>query len=207
MEKTAENNPETFTDTLRTRFKNIAVPIAAFLLRLGLKPNTVTLFGLIGHFVAGYFIIRGMLSIGGLVVLFMAPFDFLDGTMARLRGESTKLGAFIDSITDRYSEFVLFGSLLLFYLQQQDWLACVLVYLAITGSVMVSYIRSKAEGLQFEAKIGLLSRVERYIVLVPGLIFGYPILSIWIIAILANFTALQRVYHVRNQAVHEHQKD
>jgi CDP-diacylglycerol--glycerol-3-phosphate 3-phosphatidyltransferase len=75
-----------------------------------------------------------------------------------------------------------------------------LVLLAATGSIMVSYTRARAESLKFSAKIGLLSRAERYLILIPGLIFGYPRVSLWILAILTHFTAIQRVWFVRRQA-------
>jgi CDP-diacylglycerol--glycerol-3-phosphate 3-phosphatidyltransferase len=194
-----KKEPKTFSDFLRTAFKGIVEPIAAFLIRLGIKPNTVTLSGLVGHIVAGYLVIIGHVTAAGIVTLVMAPVDFLDGTMARLSGESSILGAFVDSVTDRYSELILLGCLLAYFLQKQDWISCLGIYAAASGSILVSYIRSKAEGLGFNAKIGLLSRVERYIILVPAMIFNYPMIGIWIIAVLANFTALQRIWHVRQQ--------
>jgi len=191
---------KTFTDFLRVVFKNVIDPIAAFLNRVGLKPNTVTLSGLIGHTVAAYLIARGEITWGGLLILVMAPVDALDGAMARLRGEPSKFGAFIDSVTDRYSELVLFGGLLVYFLTQNYWLGCGLVYLAAAGSVMVSYTRARAETLGFDGKIGLLSRVERYIILIPSLIFNVPVYGLGIIAVLANFTAVQRIWSVRKQA-------
>ncbi|KPL78233.1 hypothetical protein ADN00_07075 [Ornatilinea apprima] len=181
-------------------FKNVIDPIAAFLNRLGLKPNTVTLSGLIGHTAAAYLIAQGEVTWGGLLILVMAPVDALDGAMARLRGEPSKFGAFIDSVTDRYSELVLFGGLLVYFLNQNNWLGCGLVYLAAAGSVMVSYTRARAETLGFDGKIGLLSRVERYIILIPSLIFNLSIYGLGIIAVLANFTAVQRIWSVRKQA-------
>lgn len=195
-----DKKPKTLTDYLRLRFSGIIIPIAAFLNRLGLKPNTVTIFGLLGHLLAAYLVATGNISLGGVVVLVMAPVDFLDGSMARLRGESSRFGAFVDSVTDRYSEFVIFGGLLIYYLQQGNWLGGVSVYLAIAGSVLVSYIRARGEALGFEVKIGILTRVERYFVLVPALIFNYPLVGVWIIALLSNLTALQRILHVRRQA-------
>jgi len=195
-----EEKVKTFTDFLRIVFKNVLEPIASFLNRIGLKPNTVTLSGLIGHTIAAYLIARGHITWGGLLILVMAPVDALDGTMARLRGEPSKFGAFIDSVTDRYSELVLFGGLLVYFLSVNNWLGCGLVYIAAAGSVMVSYTRARAETLGFDAKIGLLSRVERYIILIPALIFNIPLVGLGIIAVLSNFTAVQRIWSVRKQA-------
>ena len=200
MEHVATKEPEIFTDKMRKLFKGMFEPIARFLLKLGVKPNTVTFSGLVGHFVAAYFACRGQMTIAGIILLVMAPVDYLDGMMARLRGESTRFGSFVDSVTDRYSEFVILGGLLIFYVGQQDWIMCLVVYLAATGSVLVSYIRNRAELINYEAKIGVLTRLERYIVLIPGLIFNIPKIAIWILAILSQFTALQRVFYVRQQA-------
>ena len=196
----ASNEQNTFTDKLRRVFKGIFLPVAKFLTHLGIKPNAVTLAGLAGHFGAAALAATGHMTWSGIVILLMAPMDFLDGTMARLRGESSRFGAFVDSVTDRFSEIAIMGGLLIYFLAQGNWHACGAVYLAATGSVMVSYIRSKAEGLGYEAKIGLLSRVERYIILVPGLIFNIPEWALWIIGVFAYFTALQRIASVRKQA-------
>jgi CDP-diacylglycerol--glycerol-3-phosphate 3-phosphatidyltransferase len=130
----------------------------------------------------------------------MAPIDALDGTMARLRGESSNFGAFVDSVTDRYSELVLFLALIIFYAQQAEWLNCIIVYLAAAGSILVSYVRSKAESLGYEAKVGILTRLERYVVLVPTLVLNIPMVGLWIIAVMANVTAIQRIVYIRKQA-------
>jgi CDP-diacylglycerol---glycerol-3-phosphate 3-phosphatidyltransferase len=190
----------TFSDILRIQFKGILDPMGAFFNRLGLMPNTMTILGLIGTTIGAVLLGFGLISWGGVVILLMGSFDALDGTMARLRGETNQFGAFVDSVTDRYSELVIFLGLLVYFLQKENWQACTLVYFAAAGSVLVSYVKAKAEGLGFDAKVGILTRVERYLVLVPGLLFNIPIIALWIIAILANFTAIQRIIHVRKQA-------
>jgi CDP-diacylglycerol--glycerol-3-phosphate 3-phosphatidyltransferase len=90
--------------------------------------------------------------------------------------------------------------LIIFYAQQEQWLNSVVVYTAAAGSVLVSYIRSRAESLGYEAKVGILTRMERYIVLVPTLILNVPMVGMWIIAVMANVTAFQRIIYVRRQA-------
>ncbi len=192
---------------MREVFKGVFEPIARFLNRIGLKPNTVTISGLVGHAAAAYLIARGHITWSGLLILLMAPVDALDGTMARLRGEPSSFGAFVDSVTDRYSELVLFGGLLFYFLQQQNWWGCGLVYLAAAGSILVSYARAKAEGLGFDCKIGILTRVERYFVLIPALIFNIPMIGVGIVALFANVTAVQRVLYVRKQAHELMQKE
>jgi CDP-diacylglycerol--glycerol-3-phosphate 3-phosphatidyltransferase len=135
----------------------------------------------------------------------MGPVDALDGTMARLRGEASDWGAFVDSVTDRYSELVIFGGLLFYYLQQDNWLAVMLAYLAAAGSILVSYTRARAQSLGVETKVGLLTRFERYAILAPGLVFNLTVPALWILAIFANLTAIQRIYDVRRQ-VHSARK-
>ncbi len=200
MEQTAKKEVVTLTDILRARFKGVVEPVAGFLNRIGLLPNTATLLGLFGTAVGSIFLAMGHITIGGLIILIAAPIDALDGTMARLRGESSQFGAFVDSVTDRYSELIIFGALLVYFVQQQNWLGCILAYLAAAGSVLVSYIRARAQSVGYETKIGIFSRVERYLVLIPGLIFNQPLVAIGIIALFANITALQRILHVRSQA-------
>ncbi len=199
MDQIARKEPVTFTDYLRKTFKHILDPIAAFLNRLGLSPNTVTILGLAGNFVGAYFLMTGNLTVGGIIILLMGPIDALDGTMARLRGEPTVFGAFVDSVTDRYSELVILGGLLFHFLLTGDFYGAALTYLAAAGSVLVSYIRARAQSVGFDTKIGILSRVERFLVLVPCLIFNFPLIALWILAIFTNFTALQRIWHVRKQ--------
>lgn len=201
MEQTAnEKKNLTLTDLLRARFKGVLDPFGAFFNRIGLMPNTMTILGLVGNAIGAFFLAQGMMTLGGIIILAMGPIDALDGTMARLRGEPGKFGAFVDSITDRYSELVIFGGLLFYYLQQGNALASLLVYLAASGSVLVSYVRARGQSLNFDTKIGLLTRVERYLVLGPALVFNVPMVALWIIAIFANITALQRILDVRRMA-------
>jgi CDP-diacylglycerol---glycerol-3-phosphate 3-phosphatidyltransferase len=197
LDNTVRKEPGTFTDFLRKRFKHILDPVAAFLNRLGLMPNTVTLIGLAGNFVGAYFLMIGNLTVGGIILLIMGPIDALDGTMARLRGQPTVFGAFVDSVTDRYSELVILGALLVHFLLIGNNQGVILSYLAAAGSVLVSYIRARAQSVGFDTKIGILSRVERFLILIPCLIINQPLIALWILAILTNLTALQRIWHVR----------
>jgi CDP-diacylglycerol---glycerol-3-phosphate 3-phosphatidyltransferase len=198
-EKTAKR--VTLTDWMRVRLKGLVEPLAAFFLRLGLHPNTMTLFGLAGNVVGAVFLAAGQMTVGGILILISGWFDGLDGAMARQLNQPTKFGAFVDSVTDRWSEMVIFLGLLLYYLRQPHGaLYCVLVFLATMGSVMVSYTKSRAETLGFDCNVGLLTRMERYLVMAPALILNLPQVALWVIAILANFTALQRTVYVRQQA-------
>jgi CDP-diacylglycerol---glycerol-3-phosphate 3-phosphatidyltransferase len=189
------------TDWMRRRFKGTLDPIASVLIRMGLTPNLMTGLGLVLSLVGAYLLSQGRMSLGGLLILIAGPFDALDGTMARLLSQPSKFGAFVDSVTDRWSEMLIFLGLLYYYLQRGDSaLECLLVFVAMMGSVMVSYTKSRAETLGFDANVGLLTRMERYLVLAPALVLNLPWLALWIIAVLANVTALQRAFYVRRQA-------
>jgi CDP-diacylglycerol--glycerol-3-phosphate 3-phosphatidyltransferase len=200
VNETAQQPPQTLTEMLRVRFKGLLDPVGAFLNRLGIAPNTLTLAGLAGNLVGAVFLARGDFLIGGLVLLAMGPLDALDGTMARLRGEPTAFGGFIDSVTDRYSELLIFGGLLLYYALAGEVVLSMISFAAASGSVLVSYARARAQSLGYEAKGGLLTRAERFIVLIPSLILGYPNVGIWLVAIFSNITAVQRILSVRQQA-------
>lgn len=201
------NSKLTFTDRLRAIFKNILDPIGTFLNRTGLTPNAITLLGLLGTTIGAYIIAQGKMTTGGIVLLLSVLVDALDGTMARLRGESSDFGAFVDSVSDRYAEFITFGGLLYYFLAQENYPGLVATFLATAGSVLVSYVKARAEGLGFTAKVGILTRVERYLVLIPLLIFNQPFIAVTLIAILGNITAFQRILHVRVQGHERVQKN
>lgn len=201
MEEVAKKKPPvTFTDLMRVRFKGIVEPAAAFFNRLGLMPNTMTILGLAGNVIGAYLLSQGHMTWGGILILLMGPVDALDGAMARLRGMAGEFGAFVDSVTDRYSELAIFAGLLYYYATRGDSLASLLVFFAAAGSVLVSYNRARAQSLGWDTKVGILTRMERYLVLAPTLILNIPIIGLWIIAILANVTAIQRIFDVRRQS-------
>ena len=200
MNQSKKQDPKTFTDFLRRLFKGFLDNIAAFLNKLGIKPNVVTITGLVGNLMAAVLIAFGKLTWGGIVAMIVGPLDALDGTMARMRNESSRYGAFVDSVTDRYSEIALYGGLLVYFYKTGTWHDALLVFFAALGSIMVSYVRARAEALNYSVKIGLLTRAERYIVLIPGIIIGFPRISLWILAIFTHVTAIQRFLYVRKQA-------
>jgi CDP-diacylglycerol--glycerol-3-phosphate 3-phosphatidyltransferase len=197
---TTNEEKKTFTDWLRKIFSQVLNGIGGFLNNLGIRPNVITLSGLFGNFISAALIAMGYLTWGGLLAMIIWPLDALDGTMARLRGEDSKYGSFIDSTTDRYSEIAIYGGLMIHFIRNDQWLGIVLAYLALTGSLMVSYTRAKAESLGFTAKNGWFSRAERYIVLMPGIIFRRPDISLWVLAVMTYVPALQRFLIVRRQS-------
>jgi CDP-diacylglycerol--glycerol-3-phosphate 3-phosphatidyltransferase len=204
-ESQTKKQPVTFSDRMRVVFKGVLDPIGAFFNRLGIFPNTMTLLGLAGTVIGAILLALGYITAGGIVIMVMGLVDALDGTMARLRGMPSDFGAFVDSVTDRYSELAIYGGLLYYFLQKGDMLSILGIYLAASGSVLVSYIRARAASLGMDTKVGFLGRFERYLVLAPSLILSIPMVGVWIIAVLANVTAIQRILDVRRQA-HEQNK-
>lgn len=202
MEKTTgtETSKKTFTDYLRLWFKWVLDPLGRLFLRLGLTPNMVTMLGLLGNTVGAFFLARGEFLTGGLLIAVMTPIDALDGTMARLRGEASDWGAYVDSVSDRYAELIIYGGLLYHFLTQGDTLGGMLAFGAAAGSVLVSYVKARAEGLGYEARVGILTRAERYLVLAPALVFNFVYIGLGILAVFANITAIQRIWYVRGLA-------
>lgn len=204
MAQTTEEKKSNFTDWMRKNFKGLLDPIGSFLNRIGLMPNTITFLGLLGNTIGAIFLAIGNMVVGGLIILAMGPVDALDGTMARLRGEPTEFGAFVDSVTDRYSELIIFGGLLYYYATQGNLLGCMLTFASAAGAVLVSYVRARAQSLGYDTRVGVLTRMERYMVLAPSLVLSVffpilPMIGLAIIALFANLTALQRIWDVRRQ--------
>ena len=194
-----QTQPGTFSDLVRARLKGVMDAIALFLDGLGVTPNMLTLAGFGGHVLGAILIGLGYLRAAGFVVLFLAPLDALDGSLARLRGETSKFGAFFDSVIDRYSEMLLFAGFLVYFLGRFDQVMALWVFAAAAGSILVSYTRARGEALGYEVRRGMLTRFERYLIIIPALILTIPKFGIIAIAILANLTAIQRFIHVRRQ--------
>ena len=178
------------------------------LAQLGITPNTLTFVGLVISLVTAGVIAQGYLLVGGLLVLFAGIFDMFDGALARARNASTTFGAFLDSTLDRYSESIILFGLFWYALQartlhenlwpflhEQSWMLS-LIYIAVVGSLMVSYAKARAEGLGLECKTGLLARPERVVILAIGLITGTVIWAVLLLAIFSNFTAIERIAHI-----------
>lgn len=165
----------------------------------------LTLAGLGGHVLGAVLIGLGYLRAAGFVLLFLAPLDAVDGSLARLRGEPSKFGAFFDSVIDRYSEMILFAGFMVYFLGRFDQDMVLWVFAAAAGSILVSYTRARGEALGYEVRRGFLTRFERYIIIIPTLILAIPKFGIIFIAIFANFTALQRFFHVWRQAQEQDQ--
>lgn len=201
MEQSVERKKrQTFTDFLRVIFSNLLKWAGKGLHKMGVHPNVLTIMGVVGTAIGAGFVGLGNFTLGGLIIMLMGPIDALDGAVARARGEPQDFGAFVDSVSDRYIEMFIFSGLLWYYMSINQIWAVALIFLAFAGSVMVSYVRARAQSLGFEAKVGILTRVERFLVIGPSILFNVPMIGITIVAIFANITALQRVIHVRREA-------
>ncbi len=178
----------------------VAEPLAklvAWLHGIGITPNMLTYTGFIFTAVSAFLLARGSFAWGGVVLLLAAFFDMLDGSLARATDQSSTFGAFIDSTLDRYSESITFLALAYHYMwSPADRTKLILIFVILIGSLMVSYTRARAEGLNIECKAGILQRPERVILLVFGLLLGGMLPILWILAIFTNFTAFQRIYEV-----------
>src|SRR6184192_3551385 len=177
-----------FSRHIQQRVRQIMTMIVRPLAGLGITPNTLTVLGFMLSILTAVIIAQGLLLAGGLLVLFAGIFDMFDGAMARVRNIASTFGAFFDSTLDRYSESIILLGLLFYTLQRPDlhdafwpfayeqlWMITA-IYIAVVGSLMVSYTKARAEGLGLECKTGLLARPERVIILALGLLSG---LGIW----------------------------
>ena len=188
-------------DEARRALSNyVETPVALLMGRMGLTPNLVTIIGLLIAVAAAYLIAVGQWWAGGLVALFAGIFDMFDGALARNTGRASNFGALLDSTIDRVSEAVVLLGVLAFYLtSDNDW-GAMLVYAALVGSIMVSYMRARSEGLGIECKVGVMQRPERVALTGLGLIVAHWIpvvmlIVLGVIAALTTVTAIHRLVH------------
>ncbi|MHB0868318.1 MAG: CDP-alcohol phosphatidyltransferase family protein [Chloroflexota bacterium] len=188
-------------ERLRPYARRAAEYPARLLARLGFTPNALTIIGLLLNGVVALVLVMGNPVLGGVLVLFANAFDMLDGALARVSGKGSRFGAFFDSTLDRYAEAVTYLGVMAWLFSLGDGLALLAAYLSIVGSLMVSYTRARAEGLGVHGEVGWLPRPERILLLALGLIFHQYLLLpvLWLLALLTNFTALQRILYARRE--------
>ena len=201
-----------YRDFLQKVIYVIINPIIKAMIRLHITPNIVTFIGFIGNIVAAGFFVEAaltqsleLLGWGGLIILAAGLFDMMDGRLARMGHMTSSFGALLDSTLDRYSEMVTLMGIVLIFTEHPDdcWFPMgIVTFTALLGSMMVSYIRARAEGLQIECKVGLMQRPERVVVTAITAILTGATENLWwlaggmiIIAILANLTAFWRMAH------------
>lgn len=185
------------SEWLRGQTRGVVSSVSEVAANLGfVNPNVLTIIGFVLMAVIGLMLAHGYFVQAGIFIALAGVLDALDGGVARYTGRVTKFGAFLDSTLDRVSEAALYGGLLWWYAQQQAQLELMLVYVTIVGSLMVSYTRARAEGIDVECKVGLFTRFERVVVLVLGLLSQQMTIALFVLASFSSFTALQRIWHV-----------
>jgi len=172
--------------------------LAGLVGKTGITPNGLTVLGLVATLGVAGVLALGHFQVGALLVILTALFDSLDGALARLTNRVTPFGAFLDSSLDRFSEGALYFGLLYAFTQRGATWEILLTYLALLGSLLVSYTRARAEGIRVECQVGFFTRFERFVVLCLGLLFpAYLVVALAILALFSTLTAVQRILHVR----------
>ena len=186
----------TFTEKVKLRSEPLLLPLVRLLAKAQISPCTVSIAGFLGVALAGVVIALGKLTLGGLFLALFGPLDALDGLLARKTGQASTFGAFLDSTLDRYAEIAIFMGMAYYFMKSDSLWGVLLCFMALTGSLMVSYARARAEGLGLSCKVGWFTRFERLLVLTLGLLTGliFPVLVL--LSFLTHFTALQRLLHV-----------
>jgi len=191
-------------DVVKQKFRAILDPVIQFFIHYELNPNFFTTISLIICAISAYQFGKGSLRYGGLLLLLGGLFDMIDGDVARASNRVTRFGALYDSTLDRYAEILVFFGIGAHFIRRYSatsstgLLISMVIFIALAGSLMVSYVRARAEGLGFECKVGIMQRPERIVLIgISALIAEIVlIIAMFIIAILANITALQRIYHI-----------
>lgn len=204
----------TISNDARDRVKHVFEPIALAMGRAGLTPDALTIIGFAITVVGAIVVATQHWSLGGVIVLAGGAFDMFDGTLARATGKVSKLGAFMDSVFDRWGESIVYFGIALGAVIAGHQRVPVLAVAALGAAFMVSYVRAKAEGLGFTsgtgmAAVGVMPREVRLVILSVGLILAdAPNIkaleaTLAIIAVGATITTIQRILHVRAQARHQ----
>lgn len=185
-----------FSDAARKYFRILYEPLARFISTTGISPNVVTVIGFVMMVGVAVVLSQGYFFWGGFLIFGVGLFDAVDGALARMIGRTSRFGAFLDSTLDRFSEAIIFFGLFIYFSRQHQELELILIYATVVGSLMVSYARARAEGIGVPLKDGLFTRFERLFLLVVGLVFNLLMPVLVLLAIMTNFTAVQRMYLV-----------
>ncbi len=197
MESATRPRPHPFDvigESVARRARGVADGVARAIAYSWLTPNHLTLVGLILTIGVAVVISTGQLLVGGVLMVVVALFDMLDGALARVQARKSHFGAFLDSTIDRFSEATILIGILWFEPTREMG---VLTMLVLTGSLLVSYTRARAEGLGIDCEVGILPRPQRVLILAAGLISGLLVPALALLAVLTHITVLQRVLHVR----------
>jgi len=172
-------------------------PFGRVLFRVHLRPNHLTVAGLAASLVAAGCFIAGQTRTAGLVLILAGLLDLLDGSLARASGQVTAFGAFLDSVIDRYSDIAVMLGIVVLYARTPNPRGAVVAMAGLAGSVMVSYTKARAESIGVECNVGMMERPERLICLIAGALLDVMEPALWVLAVLANLTAVQRIVFTR----------
>jgi CDP-diacylglycerol---glycerol-3-phosphate 3-phosphatidyltransferase len=164
-----------------------------------INPNVLTAFGLVINAWAAWLFAQGKFQWAGLVVIGAGLFDMVDGRVARASNQVTRFGGFFDSVVDRYSDLALLMGLLVYYASINRHFYIVLTAIVMTGSVMISYARARAECTIPKCKVGFLERPERVVLIIIGALFNRMAQVLWVIAVLSNLTVIHRMIYTYRQ--------
>lgn len=172
-------------------------PLVALLVRLRISPSAVTITGTLLTIGAGWLAFQGLLLWSGLVLGIAGLADVADGALARALDRESRFGAVLDSTCDRVSEGALLMGVSLWFVVAGDVAAVAVTLVALISSFLVSYLRARGEAVGFDVKVGLCTRPERVIVLAIGLLTGFVLIAVSLIALCASVTVVQRLLHVQ----------
>lgn len=183
------------SDLVREWTRGVVLPIARLISWSGVSPNVITIAGFSLTVADAILLAMGHVQLAGITLIPAAGLDAIDGSLARIQNRVTRFGAFLDSTIDRLSEAVLFLGALLYYLSgSPTQTEIILLFVALIGSLMVSYTKARSEAIGVAIRGGLLTRFERMLVLIIGMVLNELTIALWILAVLANITVLQRVW-------------
>lgn len=219
-------------DALQQGIYAVINPFVRLLIRMGVTPNAVTTIGLAGNLAAAAVLVwqaveisrhgaapdYGSVVLAGALIIGFSLFDMLDGQVARLGNMASTFGAMYDSVLDRYCELFTLGGIAAFFAACGNVWGAVITFLALVGSIMVSYVRARAEGLDIVCKIGFMQRPERVVVTAVAVLatgitgLNIPVDSTFdpniiliaamgIIAVFANLTAFARLSHSKRELI------
>jgi CDP-diacylglycerol--glycerol-3-phosphate 3-phosphatidyltransferase len=185
---------------IKDYFRGLLDPLVSLISYMGISPVAITVVGVLISLFGAFMVANGRLLGGAVALLLSGLCDTMDGSLARKGDKETLFGAFLDSTVDRVSELAYFGALVFYYMGKTpvNKFYVLLVLISLSGSLLTSYARARAEGLGVDCEVGVLERPERIVLLLVGLVFGgFPLVAILVIlALLTVFTFIQRVIHV-----------
>jgi len=170
-------------------------PIARYLIRRKVPPNALTVSGMIANLAAGFIMAFGYLRIAAAVILLSGFLDMLDGAVARLSDGVTKFGSFLDSFLDRYSDCAIYIGIIIYFMRRGNWPAMAFSMSAMVGSVLISYVRARAENFIEDCTLGFWKRGERISYIIIGLFAGRIDVVMYVLGIVTHITVLHRAWH------------